>query len=418
MAYEFRLPDIGEGMVEGEILKWYVQVGDAIEEDQPMVEVMTDKATVVIPSPRKGIVLERHGNEGDIVKVGSILVVIGEESETQEQPPSTERAESAPRQEPPTAKFPSVKQETPVGKVLATPAVRRLAREKGVDLRLVPGSGPSGRVTREDIENFIAVGRKPEVPPTPSVSEAPLQAPSVPSHEVPEAEERIPIRGLRRLIARKMAQSKSIAAHYTYVEEVDVTELVSFREQMQSIAKERGVHLTYLPFIIKAVVLGLQQYPLLNATLDDDRQEIILKHYYHIGVATQTDEGLSVPVLHNADRLSLLELASEIQRLAQAAREHRLSPEEARGSTFSITSLGKSGGLLATPIINYPEVAILGVHKIEPRAVVHEGAITIRQRMNISLSLDHRVVDGAIGAEFTQFIKTYLETPHRLFLSL
>ena len=424
MAFEFRLPDIGEGMVEGEIVKWYVKEGDSIEEDQPMVEVMTDKATVVIPSPKSGVILRRNGEEGEVVKVGSVLVVIGEPGERIEETPETQPAAADVVPPEPEAETPSPA-EAPAapGRVLATPATRRLARELGVDLRLVRGTGPQGRVTKEDILHFVEEKKAPAAtvaatPPPSAEVKAPVSPQPAVTMEGPEPEERIPLKGLRRVIARKMVQSMYTAPHYTYVEEVDMTELVEFREQIKDRVAEQGVRLTYLPFIIKAVVLGLQKYPLLNASLDDEREEIILKKYYHIGVAVHTDKGLTVPVIRHADRLSLLEIAAELQRLAEAARHHRLQPQEVKGSTFSITSLGKQGGLLATPIINYPEVGILGVHKIEPRPVVHNGEIVIRHMMNISLSFDHRVVDGAVGAEFAQFLKEHLENPKMFFLAI
>ena len=420
MAFEFRLPDIGEGMVEAEIVKWYVQEGDAIEEDQPMVELLTDKANVVIPSPRKGVVLKRFGREGEIVKVGSVLIVIGEPGETYTA--STAEAGAATQ---PAAQVAS-RAETPAemtrptdrppGRVLATPATRRLARELGVDSRQVQGTGPQGRVTKEDVLRFAE--RQKAAPPPAEVTPPPAPVPPRAPEAVALPEERIPLRGLRRVIARRMAESKRTAAHYTYVEEVDMTELVRLREQMKPVAEAQGVRLTYLPFIVKAVVIGLKRYPLLNASLDEERQEIVIKKYYNIGIATQTDEGLTVPVVHQADRLSLLEIARTIADLAEKARNGRLTPQDIQGGTFTITSLGKLGGILATPVINYPEVAILGVHKIAPRPVVQDDAIVIRHMMYLSISLDHRVVDGAIGAQFMQVVREHLENPHLLFLQI
>jgi len=419
MAFEFRLPDIGEGMVEAEVVKWYVQEGDTIEEDQPMVELMTDKANVVIPSPRRGVVLKRFGREGEVVKVGSVLVVIGEPGEALETAAArVEATVSAPAAQVAPAPAPGGETLPPPGRVLATPATRRLARELGVDLRQVPPTGPHGRVTKEDVIRFVEAQRAPTAPPTPAPT-VPAEAPAVPEVGPPTGlEERIPLRGLRRVIARRMVQSKHTAAHFTYVEEVDMTELVRLREQMKPVAEAQGVRLTYLPFIIKAVIIGLKRFPIINASLDDEKEEIVLKKYYHIGIAVQTDQGLTVPVIHDADKRSLLDLAREVERLATAAREGRLALHEVRGSTFTITSLGKLGGLLATPIINYPEVAILGVHKIEPRPVVRDGEVVIRHMMNVSLSFDHRVVDGAVGAEFTQVVREHLENPHLLFLQM
>jgi pyruvate dehydrogenase E2 component (dihydrolipoamide acetyltransferase) len=411
MAFEFRLPDIGEGMVEAEIVKWFVQEGDSIQEDQPMVELMTDKANVVIPSPRQGVVLKRFGREGEVVKVGSVLVVIGEPGEVPVAAATgVEAAVPASATQEVSAPTPGVGPVVPPGRVLATPATRRLARELGVDLRQVPPTGPHGRVTKEDVLRFAEAQRAPAAPAPPP----PVEAPVVPVGP----EERIPLRGLRRVIARRMVQSKRTAPHFTYVEEVDMTELVRWREQMKPIAEAQGVRLTYLPFIIKAVVIGLKRFPVINASLDEEKEEIVLKKYYHIGIAVQTDQGLMVPVIHDADKRSLLDLAREVERLSKAAREGRLALHEVRGSTFTITSLGKLGGLLATPIINYPEVAILGVHKIEPRPVVRNGEIVVRSMMNVSLSFDHRVVDGAVGAEFTQVVREHLENPHLLFLQM
>jgi pyruvate dehydrogenase E2 component (dihydrolipoamide acetyltransferase) len=411
MAFEFRLPDIGEGMVEAEIVRWFVQEGDSVQEDQPMVELMTDKANVVIPSPRKGVVLKRFGREGEVVKVGSVLVVIGEPGEVPVAAETgVEAAVPASATQEVSAPTPGVGPVVPPGRVLATPATRRLARELGVDLRQVPPTGPHGRVTKEDVLRFAEAQRAPAAPAPPP----PVEAPVVPVGP----EERIPLRGLRRVIARRMVQSKRTAPHFTYVEEVDMTELVRWREQMKPIAEAQGVRLTYLPFIIKAVVIGLKRFPVINASLDEEKEEIVLKKYYHIGIAVQTDQGLTVPVIHDADKRSLLDLAREVERLSKAAREGRLALHEVRGSTFTITSLGKLGGLLATPIINYPEVAILGVHKIEPRPVVRNGEIVVRSMMNVSLSFDHRVVDGAVGAEFTQVVREHLENPHLLFLQM
>jgi pyruvate dehydrogenase E2 component (dihydrolipoamide acetyltransferase) len=376
-----------------------------------MVELMTDKANVVIPSPRKGVVLKRFGREGEVVKVGSVLVVIGEPGEVPVAAETgVEAAVPASATQEVSAPTPGVGPVVPPGRVLATPATRRLARELGVDLRQVPPTGPHGRVTKEDVLRFAEAQRAPAAPAPPP----PVEAPVVPVGP----EERIPLRGLRRVIARRMVQSKRTAPHFTYVEEVDMTELVRWREQMKPIAEAQGVRLTYLPFIIKAVVIGLKRFPVINASLDEEKEEIVLKKYYHIGIAVQTDQGLTVPVIHDADKRSLLDLAREVERLSKAAREGRLALHEVRGSTFTITSLGKLGGLLATPIINYPEVAILGVHKIEPRPVVRNGEIVVRSMMNVSLSFDHRVVDGAVGAEFTQVVREHLENPHLLFLQM
>ena len=387
MPYQFRLPDIGEGIVEGEVVRWLVRIGDEIEEDQPMVEVMTDKATVEIPSPVKGRVVKQGGNEGDVVQVGSVLVVIETGKDEAESPP-VHTAPHTPTRRPP------VRRRRKTARVLATPAIRRLAKQMKIDLEGVKGTGPGGRITREDLTRART--------PAPA-------SPAAPAAIGPT--ERIPYRGIRRRIGDHMLQASNQAPHFTYVEEVDVTELVRMRQRAQGSEEFRGVRLTYLPYILKALAHELKRHPDLNARLDLDAGEIELRKYYNIGVATQTKEGLMVPVIRNVDRKSLPELAREISRVSQLAREGNLKLEHLQGSTFTVTSLGTLGGIVATPIVNYPEVAILGVHKIAARPVVRSGRIVIREIMHLSLSQDHRVVDGAVGARFLQDVIARLESP-------
>ena len=405
MAREFRLPDIGEGVSEGEITKWFVKEGDPVKENDPVVEVMTDKVTVQIPSPVTGTILERRGKEGEVVKVGSTIVVFGEANEAVPTAPPT------PTPAAPAPPSPSALPAPPAPRaveVLAAPAVRRLARELGVDLAAVRGTGPSGRIVEADVRAAIAgPGRV-----TPSPTAAPKPAVVLTGG----AEERLPIHGLRKRIYDKMAKSNTTAAHFTYVEEVDMTHLVELRDRLNETGAKKGAKLTYLPFIVKACVASLREHPTLNASVDDERQEIVLKHYYNVGIATATDEGLTVTVVHDADKKDLWTLAKEIERLAAAAREKKLSLQEVQGSTFTITSLGKEGGILATPIINWPEVAILGVHKIEKRPVVRDDHIVIREMMYVSCSFDHRVIDGHVGAAFVQSVRGYLEHPATLFV--
>ena len=385
MAYEFKLPDIGEGVVEGEIIRWLIRSGDHVQEDQPMVEVMTDKATVELPSPVSGEVLETTGKEGEIVAVGSTLVVIdAPEGPAQPTAPSEKR-----RQEAPAA---GVAQQSPVRRQkqagsLATPAVRRLARQLGVDLSQMQGTGSGGRITRRDVER--------ERTPT---SEASIQAERAPDS--------IPYRGIRKKIGDHLVAAKRFAPHYTYVEEVDASALVQLRSELQS--SERSRDLSYLPFIIKACVEGLKKHPILNSTLDEEKKLIQLKRTYNIGIAIATPEGLIVPVVRNADDKSVCDISAEIRTLAEQARAGKIQLHNLRDGTFTITSLG---GVLATPIINYPEVAILGVHKIVQRPVVRDGEVVIRSMMNLSLSLDHRVVDGFVGAEFLRDVISDLENP-------
>ena len=387
MPYQFRLPDIGEGIVEGEVVRWLVRIGDEIEEDQPMVEVMTDKATVEIPSPVKGRVVGHGGNEGDVVQVGSVLVVIDTGKDEVESAP-VHAAPHLPPHRPP------ISRRRRTARVLATPAIRRLAIQMKIDLERVKGTGPGGRITKEDLTRF-------QTPPP--VAEA------APAAVGPT--ERIPYRGIRRRIGDHMLQASNHVPHFTYVEEVDVTGLVRMRQRAQGSDEYQGVRLTYLPYILKALAHELKRHPYLNARLDLDAGEIELRKYYNIGIATQTEEGLMVPVIRNVDQKSLPELAREISQISQLARDGNLKLEHLQGSTFTVTSLGALGGIVATPIVNYPEVAILGVHKIAPRPVVRSGRIVIREIMHLSLSQDHRVVDGAVGARFLQAVIARLEAP-------
>lgn len=387
MPYQFRLPDIGEGIVEGEVVRWLVRIGDEIEEDQPMVEVMTDKATVEIPSPVKGRVVECGGNEGDVVQVGSVLVAI----DTGKDEVESQQVHATPH---PPPHRPPISRRRTTSRILATPAIRRMAKQMKVDLERVRGTGPGGRITREDLTR----ARKPSpLAETAQAAVGPV--------------ERIPYRGIRRRIGDHMLQASNQAPHFTYVEEVDVTELVRVRQRAQGTDEFQGVRLTYLPYILKALAHELKRHPYLNARLDLDAGEIELRKYYNIGIATQTEEGLMVPVIRNVDRKSLPELAREISQVSKLAREGNLKLEHLQGSTFTVTSLGALGGIVATPIVNYPEVAILGVHKIAPRPVVRSGGIVIREIMHLSLSQDHRVVDGAVGARFLQDVIARLEAP-------
>lgn len=413
MAFEFRLPDIGEGVVEGEIVKWHVRPGQSVKEDDPLVEVMTDKATVMIPSPRKGKILETRGEEGGIVKVGAILLTL----ETADGAASA-AAQKTEKKEPPKAEqqqkqpAPATSQSEPSkGRALATPALRKMAQDMGIDINAVNGTGPGGRITREDILNFSSAPAKKE-------STTPAAPPKFAVVGGSERVEEIPFRGLRKKVAEKMTESKNRAVHYTYVDEVDVSQLVNLRNSLKDEASAKKVKLTYLPFIIKALVEGLKKYPLLNSSLDEQNGKILVRHYYHMGIGVATPDGLTVVVVKNADQKSLFDLANEVDRLSEAARQNKVALDDLKGSTFTITSLGTMGGMFATPVINYPEVAIVGIHKIEQRPVVHEGQIVIRDRMYMSLSFDHRVVDGAVGAEFTQYVKRFLENPALLFIQL
>ncbi len=434
MFFELILPDIGEGVVEAEIQRWHVQPCDLVEEDQPLVEVMTDKATVTIPSPRRGRVVKLHLPEGAMARVHDPLLLLALQADGEERPAESPalplagegegegegegRGAAAPDE--PSREGPDSGREVPprAKAALATPAVRALARQLGLELGAVRGSGPEGRVTRGDVEAAHAAssGRTPSAAGAPAGDLEPpaAQRAAAPAH----GDEVIPLRGVRRRMAERMAQSKRTAAHFTFVEQVDVTELSRVKERVAKAAEPEGVRVTFMPFLVKAVVAALRRHPLLNATFDEARGELRLRQSFHIGIAAATPAGLVVPVVRDAGQRSILELAREIERLAGAARAGQARPEDMGGSTFTISSLGARGGLFATPIINHPEVAILGVHRIRPTPVVRGGEIVARDVMHLSLSFDHRVIDGQVGAAFAYAVIGYLEDPSLLFMEL
>lgn len=442
MVFEFKLPDVGEGIHEGEIVKWHVKPGDAVKEDQLIVEVMTDKATVEITSPKSGRIGQILAAEGKVAKVGDVIVTIEDGAGGGAPGAPAARPETAPAAheektlfelpkelggvnpfKKPAAPIPMAPAPAaakapvshPAGRPLAAPAVRRRAREMGIDLAVVRGSGPVGRITRQDLEGAAQAGNGGQATPTPaSVPAAPSHAPVTITAQGPV--ETVPMRGLRKKIAENMARSKHIAAHYTYVEEMDATELVALRDSAQDVARLRGIKLTFLPFVIKAAIAALKAYPIVNSSYDEAKQELVYKKYYHIGVAAATEEGLIVPVVKNADKKDVFAISKEIEALAEKVRTRKATADELSGSTFTITSLGKLGGLLATPILNYPEVAIMGVHGIKERAVVKDGQIVPGKVMNLSFTFDHRIVDGAVGAQFAAMLIKFLEDPKLLLL--
>ncbi|MFL5343979.1 MAG: dihydrolipoamide acetyltransferase family protein [Hyalangium sp.] len=424
--FEFKLPDLGEGVMEGELVKWHVKEGDAVKEDDTLAEVMTDKATVTVPSPKAGRVLKTHGKEGEMAKVHQLLVTLEVEGAATAPAGGHEVgnglvAPSTPKPEPVAAQ--SGNGAGPAAKVLATPLTRRMAREHGLNLAEIAGSGPQGRVTKADVVAALAGQSSANVV---SQAQAPGQAQARPSMPAPapltagRADERVPLRGLRKKIAEKMVRSKFTMPHFAFVEEVDGTDLVALRKrlnkQLQVVGDE--TKLTYLPFIVKAVIAALKKFPHLNSNFDEAAQELVVRGEYNIGIAAQTPDGLTVAVVRNADRLTLRDLAQEIARLGAAARERKLKMEELTGGTFTITSLGQSGGLFATPIINHPEVGILGVHRLRKRPVVKDDQIVVREMMNLSLSCDHRVIDGSVAADFVYEVIKYLEHPDMLFLAM
>lgn len=498
MTHEFELPDVGEGVAEGEIVSWLVEAGDTVEEDQPVAEVETDKAVVEVPSPVDGSVAERRAEEGEMVPVGNVIIVFDTDGDGAETATKTDETETESTEE-------AGEQASESGRVFAAPSARRLARELGVDIGAVSGSGPGGRVSTADVrehaedgdsgaeaESAIQPADETDASTTEAAAtesavspaneradrEGTLAAPAtrklaeeqeididaVPTEEErdgepfvtpeqvrayaerqqaaqaadtravqteQEREERVPYRGIRRTIGQQMEHSKFTAPHVTHHDEVDVTELVETREDLKEAAEERGVSLTYMPFVMKAVVAGLKEHPYLNASLDESAEEIVLKNYYNIGVAVATDAGLMVPVVDNVDRKGMLQLSSEMNELVAKARERSITREEMQGGTFTITNFGAVGGEYATPIINHPESAILGLGEIKekPRVVDTEARsasgnrtasgdaeIVPRKVMTLSLSIDHRTIDGAVAGAFTNTVKRYLNNPSLLLL--
>lgn len=417
-TFEFKLPDLGEGVAEGELVKWHVKAGDLVKEDQVLAEVMTDKATVTVPTPHAGRVVKTHGREGDMAKVHQLLVTLELEGGA---PAAEAPAHGAPAAQATPAASPvqgAASAPASATKVLATPVTRRMAREHGLDLAEISGTGPQGRVTKADVVAALegnGAAKKNEVTaPAPQAARpaAPLAA--------GKGDERIALRGLRKKIAEKMVRSKFTMPHFAFVEEVDATDLVALRTRLNSqlAAAGDGTKLTYLPFIVKATIAAMKKFPHLNANFDEAAQELVVRGEYNIGIAVATPDGLTVAVVRNADQLTLGELAKEITRLSVAARDRKLKMEELTGGTFTITSLGQSGGLFATPILNHPEVGILGVHKLKKRPAVKNDQVVIRDMMNLSLSCDHRVIDGDVAASFVYEIIKYLEAPDLLFLAM
>lgn len=407
MAFVFELPEVGEGVVEAEVVSWNVAEGDWIETDQPLCEITTDKAQLEISSPKTGRVVKLHGQPGDIIKVHTPLVDIDTDGAPAEGAPKATTAPApAPAAAPPTPAAPP--SPTPVSAPdnapKAAPAVRREARELGVDLHAVVGTGPGGRITREDLQ-------------APS-GNAPVRAPALQATVPTGAEERIKILGIRRKIAEQMTASKHTAAHFTYVEEVDCDALVDLRTKMKRVAAERGVKLTYIPIIMKAVSKVLHDFPTINAVMDEASFELVVKRDHNIGISTDTPSGLFVPVIKNVEQKSILHIASEMNELVERTRNGKAKLDELKGGTFTMTSVGAIGGVLATPILNIPEVAILGVNAIREQAVVRDGEIVVRPMMYLSPSFDHRVIDGALGARFVAALKDVIEHPEALFMDL
>jgi 2-oxoisovalerate dehydrogenase E2 component (dihydrolipoyl transacylase) len=409
--YIFKLPDLGEGTVESEIAEWFIAVGDQVSEEDIVGTMMTDKAAVEVSSPVSGRVVKLAGEPGDIVAVGAPLVVfetdaaaaaaVETEAPHAAEPPVEGVAAPAPVEPPAPEPAPQATLER--SRVITSPANRRRAKELGIDLALVPGSGPGGRITRKDFDQFVKRQAAGGVEP------AAVAAPTPVSSEVK-------VIGLRRIIAERLAQSKREIPHFAYVEEIDITELEALRKHLNSKKADPSERLTLLPFLGLALMRALRVFPQCNTTYDKDRNVLVRHGAVHLGVATQTPDGLKVPVVHNAQALSLDDLSAGIRRVAESARDNSAKKEELTGSTITITSLGKLGGIVSTPVINQPEVAIIGVNRAVERPVVVDGQVTVRLMMNLSSSFDHRFVDGYDAAAMIQSIKEMLEHPATIFL--
>ncbi len=435
---QFKLPELGEGVHEGELVKWSVKAGQEIKYDQPLCELMTDKATVEIPSPFQGKVTELQAKEGETVKVGQVLLTYEGKAGSEKADP-VEKTKSAPAPSTPVMHASSGTTNGQGGHytavattgggiamVRAAPSARKMAREMGVDLTRVQGSGPGGRILKEDLSrqasgstSLAAVSGGATYAPSPMTMPSSMM---IPSFTPTQKEVRVPFKGLRKKIAEKMRQSKDKAAHFTYVEEADATDLVRLRNEAKDRGAKYGIKVTYLPFIMKMMVAALKKYPIMNSSYDEEKQELVYKNYYNIGLSIQTEDGLTAPCIKNVESKSFYQLAKEIQDLVDRARHKKLTLDDLHGGTITLTNAGSIGGLFATPIINYPEVAILGFNKIfrKPVAKMINGReeVLVRDWTYFSISLDHRVVDGAIGAEFMNLFVKYIENPSLLMLEI
>jgi pyruvate dehydrogenase E2 component (dihydrolipoamide acetyltransferase) len=423
---DVKLPDIGEGVTEGEMVKWLVKIGDTVKADQPVAEVMTDKATVEVPSPFAGVVKEFKVKEGDVVPIETTLLVL--EASGGAAVAATPAAAPKEATKAPVAAVAAPVAMSAVPKsngsggglevyppaaashVLATPATRRLAREMAIDINGLQGSGLAGRVTRDDVLKTKGS----------SGSETPMRAPSARPYvsTQPGGEERVPMRGIRRKIAEQMQMTKHIVPHFTIMDEANVSELVKLREQAKAAAEKSGAKVTYLPFVMKALIGAIKEFPMLNASIDDQASEIVYKKYYNIGFAADTPNGLLVPVIKNADQKTILEISREIQELAKKARDGKLALDEMKGATITITNIGSVGGTYATPIINHPEVAIIGMYKVDWKPVYKDGQFVPTQVMNFTATCDHRLIDGAVAANFLKAFLKRIENVGQLVLEM
>ncbi|MCM3768660.1 dihydrolipoamide acetyltransferase family protein [Neobacillus niacini] len=435
MSFQFKMPDIGEGIHEGEIVKWFIKAGDKVQEDDVLCEIQNDKAVVEIPSPVEGTVLEVLVGEGTVATVGQVLVTFdapgyedlqfkGDHGEEEAQAPAPAPEAKQEAAAPATAAATPVAQPQaevdPNRRVIAMPSVRKYAREKGVDIRQVAGSGDNGRVLKNDIDAFLSGGAAAPQAVEAEVSAEETAAPQaaapapIPQGEYPETREKMS--GIRKAIAKAMVNSKHTAPHVTLMDEVDVTKLVTHRKKFKEVAAAKGIKLTFLPYIVKALTSALREFPALNTSLDDATSEIIHKHYYNIGIAADTEKGLLVPVVKDADRKSVFAISNEINELAGKAREGKLAPNEMKGASCTISNIGSAGGQWFTPVINHPEVAILGVGRIAEKPIVRNGEIVAAPVLALSLSFDHRMIDGATAQNALNHIKRLLNDPELLLM--
>ena len=417
--YIFKLPDLGEGTVESEIAEWFIAVGDQVDEEDVVGTMMTDKAAVELSSPVSGKVVKLAGEPGDIVAVGAPLVVFETDAKPAEEP--AQAAGEQPAESPPEASVAAEPKAEPEPepepaaqaqdatldrkRVMTSPAIRRRAKELGVDLSLVPGSGPGGRITRTDFDQYIKRQAAAGSPAAGSAAATPAPATT-----------EVKVIGVRRIIAERMSAAKREIPHFAYVEEIDITELEALRKHLNGKQTDPAERLTLLPFLGLALIRALRDFPQCNTTYDKARNVLLRHGAVNLGIATQTPDGLKVPVVHNAQNLSIDALAAQIRRVTQAAKDNSASKEELSGSTITITSLGKLGGIVSTPVINQPEVAIIGVNRAVERPVVMDGQVAVRLMMNLSSSFDHRFVDGYDAAAMIQSIKEMLEHPATIFL--
>lgn len=434
MAYEFKLPDIGEGIVEGEVVKWAVKEGDEVKEDDVLCEVQNDKAVVEIPSPVDGVVKKLHVEEGVVTNVGEVIITFetdaeqpaeahgGEEEEAEKKSESDDSTASKDEKKEEAPKEDTSKDEEEVdesARVIAMPSVRKFAREKDVNIRKVNGSGKNGRVLKDDIDAYLSGDSQSdasEKTAETSSPEAKTEKKSVsaykPANE--ELETREKMSGIRKAISKAMVNSKHTAPHVTLMDEIEVTNLVAHRKQFKPVAEAKGIKLTYLPYVVKALTSAIREFPMLNTSLDDSTEEIVHKHYFNIGIAADTEKGLMVPVVKDTDRKNIFSISDEINQLATKAREGSLSSAEMKGASTTITNIGSAGGQWFTPVINHPEVAILGLGRIAEKAVVKDGEVVVAPVLALSLSFDHRIIDGATAQHALNHIKRLLNDPQLL----